>query len=360
MATYPDLPATALGRLDTARPDGGGPPPVVLTLGKLDGVHAGHRHLVARLIAEATARGAASAALVLHPDPATVLTGRRVPLLTTVGDRCARLRALGVDIVAPLEFTAEMSRLTPAAFLDRLARWYALRAIVVGPDFAFGHDRAGNLDTLRALGRVRGFDVVCVEPLVLAGARVSSRRIQSLIEGGDIAAARVLMGAPPRLRGTVIHGAARGRGLGFPTANLTLDADYVVPADGIYTVHATWGGAPEAGAVAVGVEGADDWGETQCDRGQSLDEPTAMPPSNWLDGVAALGVRPTFDGGPRSIEVYVLDFDGDLYGRRLTVDFLSWQRGEERFDSVDALVAQMHADVAVARANLAREAAGVK
>ncbi len=302
--------------------------PVVLTLGKFDGVHVGHRAVIARLIAEAGARGALSAVLILHPNPVTVLAGQRVPILTTVGERAARLRGLGVDIAQPWVFDRDLARLDPAAFLDRLGQRFDLRALVVGPDFAFGRDRSGDIGTLRALGRSRGFDVVVAEPLLVEGERVGSRRIKRLIEAGDIAAARALLCAPPCLTGTVVHGARRGRALGFPTANLDLTDDFVVPGNGIYTVRARWDDPNPPGGGASDNNG-------------------------WVDGVAAIGVRPTFDNGPRSIEVYLLDWSGDLYGRRMTIEFLAWQRGEVRFDSVEALVAQMHADVAVARRNLA-------
>jgi riboflavin kinase/FMN adenylyltransferase len=307
---------------------------VVLTLGKFDGVHAGHRHVVAQLRAEAHARGVASAVLVLHPNPVTVLFGHRVPILTTGEERCKRLIELGVDIADALVFDRELAALDPAEFLDRLAERFDLQAIVAGPDFAFGRDRAGRIDTLRALGKARGFEVLVVEPLLVAGERVGSRRVKQLIEAGEIAAARELLAAPPQLTGTVVHGAHRGRELGFPTANLALTDDFVVPGDGIYTVRARW----EEAISTRGSQG-DGWHG-----------------SGWHDGVAAIGVRPTFDNGPRSIEVFLLDWSGDLYGQQMTVEFLAWQRGEERFDSVDALVVQMHADVAVARGKLKEEA----
>lgn len=303
-------------------------------MGKFDGVHVGHRHVVARLKAEAQARGVASAVLVLHPNPVTVLLGQRVPILMTVEERCARLLDLEVDTVEPLVFDRELAALDPEDFLDRLARRFDLRAMVVGPDFAFGRDRAGRIDTLRAIGQSRGFEALVVEPLLVAGERVGSRRVKQLIEAGEIAAARELLSAPPLLIGTVVHGAHRGRELGFPTANLVPTDDFVVPGDGIYTVRARWEEAiPPGGSHS-------------------------STGNDWHDGVAAIGVRPTFDNGPRSIEVFLLDWSGDLYGQRMTVEFLAWQRSEERFDSVDALVAQMRADVAVAHGKLKEESLG--
>jgi len=353
--------------------------PVVLSIGKFDGVHLGHRHIVRALVATAAERGARSTALVLHPDPVAVLTGRPVPMLTTVAERRERLLALGVDEVAPLDFNHTVSRLGPDAFLDDLGRRFDLAAMVVGPDFAFGRDRSGDVAALRALGAARGFDVICVEPWVVDGAVVSSRRIRACVEAGDIAMARAMLAAPPRLGGTVVHGARRGRALGFPTANLALGADYVVPAHGIYTVRAALRGAAGVDGVAPGapVHSAARTGESSgsssvAGSGESgglsgvaatggssrtRGVPGAPTQTIWLDGVASIGVRPTFDSGPRSIEVHLLDFDGDLYGQGMVVEFLAWQRSEARFDSVEALVAQMHADVAIARVNLKAETA---
>lgn len=293
-------------------------PKVVLTVGKLDGVHAGHRHLVARVLEEADRRAAVPCALVLHPDPATVLHGRPVTMLTTVDERARRLRALGLQIVEPLHFTPDVAELGPRAFLDWVAQRFTLEAMVVGPDFAFGRDRAGDLATLLALGRDRGFDVAVVPPLEATGEWVSSRRIRALVEAGDVETARTLLRAPPRVVGTVVHGAARGRSLGFPTANLDPSADFAMPRNGIYTVRASWG-------------------------------------AERVDGVASVGVRPTFDNGARLVEVHLLDFDGDLYGREMAVDFLARQRDEHRYDTVEALIEQMHRDVAQARARLGGE-----
>jgi riboflavin kinase/FMN adenylyltransferase len=312
------LPATA-----TVRPaPTAGRPAVALAIGKFDGVHLGHRHLVEQLRWHARRLDALAAVLILHPDPVTVLAGRRVPLLCPLPERQRRLTALALEQVETLEFTAQIARLTPAAFLARLAQRWRVRALVAGPGFALGRDRSGDLATLAALGRTRGFEVVVVQPLEVDGEPVSSGRVRALVEAGEVRAAARLLAAPPQVTGTVVAGAARGRELGFPTANLDLAADFALPADGIYTVR---------------VHGVD----------------PAVVPGSSRDGVASVGVRPTFNDGARIVEVYLLDFDGDLYGRELTVDFLCRQRAEQRFESVAALVAQMHADVATARANLA-------
>lgn len=298
--------------------------PVALTIGKFDGVHLGHRQLVARLREEAARLGVLSTVLILHPDPVTVLAGRPVPVLCLLPERRRRLEALGVDVIERLEFTPEVAQLTPDAFLERLARRWQLRALVVGSDFALGRDRSGDLGALHTLGREHGFEVVVVPPLTIGDERVSSGWVRELVATGEVEQARALLLAPPQVVGTVVHGAARGRELGFPTANLALGADFVVPANGIYTARARWSeedGGPERGC----------------------------------DSVASVGVRPTFDNGERIVEVFLLDFQGDLYGCELTVDFLHRQRPELRFESVEPLIAQMHEDVATARATLAAE-----
>lgn len=292
--------------------------PVALTIGKFDGVHRGHHALVARVRAVARELGVKAGALVLHPDPATVLAGRRVPVLTSVMDRMQLLMAEGVEAVRHLEFTPELAALSPEAFLDELDEWYDLQAVVVGPDFLFGKDRAGTLEVLRALGEARGFDVHVVAPVQVEGERAAAGRIRDVIGAGDVALARELLGRPYRLRGRVVQGQQRGRTLGFPTANLALDDDYQMPANGVYTVRAL----------------------LQLPDGRELTK----------GGAANVGVRPQFDDGEAvTVEVYVLDFDGDLYGTPLAVDFIARQRPEERFADVAALIAQMTADVERAR-----------
>jgi riboflavin kinase/FMN adenylyltransferase len=300
-------------------------PRVALTIGKLDGVHAGHRHLLAQVIETADQRGLEPAAVMLHPDPAAVLADRRVTLLTTLAERRRRLHAFGVRHVWTMPFDRSLASLAPAAFINRLARRLDLAALVVGPDFALGRARAGTPEVLAQLGASRGFDGVVAQPLVLAGHKVGSRAIRAHIAAGDIAGATRLLRAPPRLVGTVVAGAARGRTLGFPTANLDLAADFELPADGVYTVAARWrwpGRRPRS--------------------------------SDQAHGLASIGLRPTFGGGERLVEVYLLDFAGDLYGAEMTVDFLLRQRGELSFATPAELMEQMAADEAQARAFLAQ------
>ncbi len=315
----------------------------MLTLGKFDGLHLGHQDIVGRVRRRALADGLRSVALVLHPHPATVLAGISVPVITAAADRLEGLRRLGIDQAELLTFDAELATLTPEAFIAALRARFDLRAMVVGPDFAFGRDRAGSLDVLRRLGRELEFAVEVAPGMQVDGAAVSSARIRSLLMAGDVAAARRLMAAPYALRGKVVHGAKRGRQLGFPTANLALDDAYVVPANGVYAVRCrvepTPGGTGSGSvdAAADGSEGEDTGG-------------------TWLKGAANIGIRPQFDAGDRSIEVFLLDFDGDLYDRRLQMAFVERIRDEARFANVEALVARMGEDVAQARIALAKDA----
>lgn len=311
---------------------------VVLTLGKFDGLHLGHQDIVRRVLAQARADGSESVALVLHPHPALVLAGITVPVIASAADRLAGLRRLGIDRAEVLPFTKELAALSPEAFIAGLRARFDLRAMVVGPDFAFGKGRSGSLDVLRDLGREAGFAVEVAPGLEVDGQQLSSARIRSLLVEGDVAMARRLMGEPFAVRGQVVHGAKRGRQLGFPTANLELVDTYVVPANGVYAVRCRVEPDDSEASGLAGHEGND-------------------LPGPWLNGAANIGIRPQFDAGARSIEVFLLDFDGDLYGRTVRMAFVERLRDELRFASVEALVARMGEDVAQARRVLAEETA---
>ncbi len=316
-----------LGRGRQLSPLGAGDcPAVALTIGKFDGVHAGHRHILAYLAEAAHQHQASSAALVLHPDPVTVLSGQPVGQLASLAERMARLRDCGVALVEPLHFTREVAELDPEMFIARLTDRFALRAVVVGSDFAFGYNRTGNLERLRQIAASQHFAVVEVPPLIVRGGRVSSRRIRSAVAAGDIELARLLLRRPPRFRGTVVHGVARGRRLGYPTANIDPEERAVLPADGVYLVRAEW-------------------------------QPVAENVRHQAFGLLNIGVRPTFDHGPRVVEVHLLDVQADLYGCAVIVELLGRLRGEQRFREAAELVAQLEADAAEARRRLAEEMA---
>ena len=297
--------------------------PAVITLGAFDGVHLGHRHLVAATAAAARDRDAASVALVFspHPDevvrPGTVVE-RVLPPEVTLG----RLPEAGIDHAIEIRFDEATRSLEPEAFLAALAPALEIRAITMTPDSAFGRRRAGTLERVAEIGAVEGFDAVTVEPLLVDNTPVSSSRIREILRSGDVATAGTLLGSAPMLRGRVVHGDRRGRALGFPTANLEFDYRPALPALGIYL-----------GRVSVP------------ERAVGPDHPALV----------SVGVRPTFhDDGRVLVEVYLLDWDGDLYDATLDVEIDARLREERRFDSVEALVAQMRADETDARERLAR------
>jgi riboflavin kinase/FMN adenylyltransferase len=234
-------------------------------------------------------------------------------MLQSLRDRLATIRAAGVDVVVAQRFSRGFASLDPEAFVDHyLLAAFDVAHVVVGYDVTFGRNRAGTTETLAALGRQRGFAVETIGPVEAAGGPVSSSAIRKAIAAGEIARAGELLGRPPRVRGRVVAGDRRGRTLGFPTANLHHRSAILLPGDGVYAVRAHL----EAGVV---------------------------------DGVMNIGVRPTFAGLRRTVEVHLLDWQGDLYGRWLDVDVIERLRGEQRFDGPDALRAAIASDVARAK-----------
>jgi riboflavin kinase/FMN adenylyltransferase len=292
-------------------------PRAVLTLGNFDGVHRGHQAIIARARVEADARGGSVVALTFHPHPMAVLVPGRAPaMIQSLHDRLETLRALGVDVAVVQRFTSAFAALAPDAFVEAfLLPKIELLHVVVGYNVNFGRARAGSADTLATLGARLGFGVDQVGPVRVGDEAVSSSGIRRAIGAGDVALAERLLGRPLRLRGRVVTGERRGRTLGFPTANLHVRPGVLLPADGVYAVHAR-------------VDGA------------------ALP------AVLNVGIRPTFGELRRTIEAHVLDWSGDLYGRWLELDFVARLRGEQRFDGPATLVAQIGADVAAARALL--------
>ena len=298
--------------------------PAVITLGVFDGVHAGHRHLVAATVRAAAERGATSVAIVFRPHPQEVIRpGTKIPRLLPPDVSLQRLRAAGIAHAVEVRFDDALRSLPPEAFLAALAPAITLRGLTMTPDSSFGHGRAGTLARVTEIGRERGFDALGVDPLLVDGAPVSSSRIRDALAEGDVPTATGLLGAPPFLRGVVVHGDRRGRELGFPTANLAFDYTAALPALGIYL-----------GRVSVP------------ERGVGPGHPALV----------SVGVRPTFhDDGRVLVEVYLLDWDGDLYDATLEVELLARLREERRFEDVEALVGQMRADEAEARRRIAAD-----
>jgi riboflavin kinase/FMN adenylyltransferase len=284
--------------------------PIHLAVGVFDGVHLGHRALIAHLARGARLERATALAATFDPLPIRVLApGAPASALSDVGDRAKLLREAGADGVCVFRFDEAFAKLSADEFVDRLLAAGDVRRIVVGPDFHFGRRAEGDVEKLRARGKRNGFVVDVVTPIEIAGAIVSSTRIRNLLLAGDVEAAARLLGRPYSVRGRVVHGATRGRALGFPTVNLALPTERLLPRDGIYAVWAEMG------------EGR-------------------------FKAAATLGVRPTYgSGGSRILEAYLLDFTGELYGEEVEVAFVKRLRDEIAFASPAELSAQIARDV---------------
>lgn len=292
----------------------------VVTIGAYDGVHLGHRALLARVRAMAGELGAAAAAVTFDRHPATVVRPESAPkLLTDLDQKLELLAGTGLDYAYVVHFDEVQAKEAAEDFVRRLlVDCLAARAVVVGHDFHFGHQRRGNVPLLQQMGAELAFDVLGISLVGDGEEPVSSTRIRRLLAGGDVAGAARLLGRPHEVRGTVAAGDGRGKELGFPTANVVVPPDILLPADGIY---AGWYRRPSGSAHAAAI---------------------------------SLGRRPTFhpDADASVLEACLLDFDEDLYGEAAAVQFVQRLRGEERFDSVPELVAQMAKDVEATRTAL--------
>lgn len=290
--------------------------PTYLSIGNFDGVHRGHQVLLHRLTETAHAAGCLAGVVTFDPHPREVLRpGQSLPPLNTLDERLALLQASGLDFVTVQPFTHATAQMEAQEFVRLLVDHLHLRQLWVGPDFALGRQRAGTVPVLRTLGREMGFTVQVLDAQRVLGEEVRSGRIRQLLLAGDVAAASQLLGRPHFIRGEVVRGDRRGNAIGFPTANLAISGNRLIPANGVY---ATWVDLPAERRAAL----------------------------------TNVGVRPTFGGQDRSIEAYILDFSGDLYGQVVTVHFVARLRGEQRFASVDDLVAQIRRDVTAGRAIL--------
>jgi riboflavin kinase/FMN adenylyltransferase len=287
--------------------------PAAVTIGKFDGVHLGHRAVIAELEAAARARDLVSAVVTFDRHPLAVLRPELVPMaLTSTEQKRELLEQTGVEATLMLTFDSHLQSLTPEEFVDAvLVETLQAEVVLVGDDFRFGVRGSGTVDVLRELGRTRGFDVQII-PEVMPGdgaRRASSSWIRELLDGGRIEEATVLLGRPPSVRGVVVHGERRGRELGYPTANLEPRSEGFVPADGVY-------------AARVSVDG------------------------RVYDAAVSVGNNPTFEGVPeKQVEAYLLDVTLNLYGKEVTVFFVKFLRGNVKFDGMESLIAQIAADV---------------
>ena len=295
--------------------------PCVVTIGEFDGVHRGHQRIVFTARQAAAELGLPVAVVTFDPHPDEVIRpGSHPPLLTTGLRRLQLLAGLGVDAVCVIAFTLEFSRLSAEEFVRTVLaeRLHAAR-VVVGADFRFGHKAAGDVALLAELGEKYDFTVEGVPLLTEAGVTVSSTVIRERLAAGNVGGAAELLGRPHRVEGIVVRGHQRGRALGFPTANLQTPEHTAIPADGVY---AGW--------------------LTTLDRAGEETE-------RWPAAIS-VGTNPTFGGEERTVEAHALDRDDlDLYGTHVAADFVTRLRATVKFDSVDALVAQMHVDIGDAR-----------
>ena len=294
----------------------------VATIGVFDGVHRGHQRVVARAVQTGREQGLPVVVVTFDPHPDEVVRPGSHPLhLITWRRQAELLFGLGATAVCVLPFNLEFSRLSPDEFVRVvLSERLHASAVVVGEDFRFGHKAVGDVALLAQLGEKYDFTAEGVPLLVVDGVTISSTYIRECLAAGDVAAAAAALGRPHRVEGIVVRGHMRGRGLGFPTANVEPLPYTAIPADGVY-----------AGWLA------------------SLDLDGAQT-SRWPAAIS-VGTNPTFGGGDRSVEAHALDRDDlDLYGVHAAIDFAARLRGNDRFETVDALVTQMHADVAQARA----------
>ena len=296
----------------------------VVTVGVFDGVHRGHQRIVARAEDAAGRTGLPVVIVTFDPHPDEVVRpGSHPPFLCSVRRRCELLAGLGVDAVCVIPFSYQFSQLGPdefvrAVLVDRLHAAH----VVVGEDFRFGHKARGDVALLAQLGDKYEFTAEGVPLLTESGVTISSTAIRDLIAAGDVAAAARDLGRPHRVEGVVVRGQQRGRGLGFPTANLEVQPHTAIPADGVYS---GW-------LVSLDADGAE--------------------LERWPAAIS-VGTNPTFDGRERTVEAYALDRDDlDLYGTHMAADFVTRIRGQARFGSVDELIRQMHRDVDDARTEL--------
>lgn len=311
----------------------------VLTIGVFDGVHRGHAELIARAVKSARARGVPTVLMTFDPHPMEVVyPGSHPAQLTTLTRRAELAEELGIDVFLVMPFTLDFMKLTPERYIHELLveRLHVLD-VVVGENFTFGKKAAGTVATLRKAGERLGFAVESVSLVAEQHSSetltFSSTYIRACVDAGDVVAAAEALGRPHRVEGVVVRGDGRGRGLGYPTANVAPPMYSAIPADGVYaawfTVHGHGHGhGPGAGPVV---------------------------PGQRYPAAVSVGTNPTFSGRTRTVEAFVLDVSADLYGQHVAVDFVARLRGQEKFSSVDDLIAAMGRDTDKARAILSAQ-----
>jgi len=290
--------------------------PLHLALGVFDGVHLGHQAVIARAVNAADRDGGLAGVLTFDPHPIRVIAPAKAPsaLLETLEHKAQVMKRLGVQLLIPLHFDQELAAMEAAEFIAKLLN-ANVRTIAVGEDWRFGHHRSGDVTMLQNESAIHGFRLEAVPPVMHEGERISSTRIRQAIRDGNLVSAEQMLGRPFTVTGNVVEGKKLGRTIGFPTANLrTVDAQ--LPPSGVWVVRARL------------LDGSD------------------------VGGVANIGVCPTIGGTTRSLEVHLLDFQGDLYGKNIEIQFLNYLRPEAKFPSLEALRLQIQSDTSTARENL--------
>lgn len=286
----------------------------VMAIGDFDGVHRGHRHVIGRAMEIAVREGLPSAIMTFNPHPREVLGQMKYSrYLAPIHDKMQLFASLGVDYTYIMTFDQAFAQISPEKFVEQILLAMSVQTVVVGFDFTFGHRGKGTADTLRELAAGK-MGVEVVNPYHMDGEKVSSTRIREHLHLGELGPMKEYLGRYYSIRGMVVSGDRRGREIGFPTANLEVTAPYVIPRNGVYAVYATVGGEKHPAVMNI-------------------------------------GTRPTFlkDAIHPNLEVHLLDFQGDLYGQMVMVEFVHFLRAEERFSSVELLVEQIHKDVGEAR-----------
>lgn len=292
----------------------------VVTIGNFDGCHIGHQKIFQKVKAHAARLGGMSVAYTFNPHPASVVKGVTPQLIFTLEEKIEAVRCLGMDFLVIAPFTRELADTEPEKFVrNTIIEGVGAKGVVVGHDFSFGRKALGDIPFLKRMGEKSGFFVECVDPVRFEGIVVSSTCIRKMILSGDVAGAARVMKFPFRIHGPVVHGMARGKGLGFPTANVGPDKE-LIPAFGVY-------------AVCISFE------------------------SKVYEGVVNIGNNPTFGGTGTSIEAFIFDLDEDIYGKELTVEFIEHIRGEIKFADKEYLIEQIGADCRTAREILGKRKA---
>lgn len=308
----------------------------MLTIGVFDGVHRGHAELIARAVKAARARGVPTVLMTFDPHPMEVVfPGSHPAQLTTLARRAELVEEMGVDVFLVIPFTADFMKLTPERYIhELLVERLHVTEVVVGENFTFGKKAAGTVGTLRKAGERLGFAVQSVslvtEEHQSETVTFSSTYIRACVDAGDVVAAADGLGRPHRVEGVVVRGDGRGRGLGFPTANIAPPMYSAIPADGVYAAWFTVLGRHTGPAAQAG----------------------PLLPGERYPSAVSIGTNPTFSGRTRTVEAFVLDAEADLYGQHVAVDFIARIRGQAKFGAVDDLIEAMSRDTDRARAIL--------